>query len=82
MFVLVDQFIDRTFARQKTFFDRGIVAHVSMAKPVCKDTADLIYKAAKSASIEIVNGGTYLAMEGPSFHLIASLNFIEVGTVM
>ena len=67
MFVLVDQFIDRTFARQKTFFDRGIVAHVSMAKPVCKDTADLIYKAAKSASIEIVNGGTYLAMEGPQF---------------
>ena len=67
MFVLVDQFIDRTFARQKTFFDRGIVAHVSMAKPVCKNTADLIYKAAKSASVEIVYGGTYLAMEGPQF---------------
>ena len=67
MFVLVDQFIDRTFARQKTFFDRGIVAHVSMAKPVCKNTADLIYKAAKSASIKIVYGGTYLAMEGPQF---------------
>ena len=67
MFVLVDQFIDRTFARQKTFFDRGIVAHVSMAKPVCKNTADLVYKAAKSASVEIVYGGTYLAMEGPQF---------------
>ena len=67
MFVLVDQFIDRTFARQKTFFDRGIVAHVSMAKPVCKNTAELIYKAAKSASVEIVYGGTYLPMEGPQF---------------
>jgi len=67
MFVLVDQFIDRTFARKKTFFDQNIVAHVSMAKPICEKTATLVQKASKKISIDLVYGGTYLAMEGPQF---------------
>jgi 5'-methylthioadenosine phosphorylase len=67
MFVLVDQFIDRTFARKKTFFEKIIVAHVSMAKPICIKTAELVKKAAKKTSIDLILGGTYLAMEGPQF---------------
>ncbi len=66
-FVLVDQFIDRTFDRKKTFFDNGIVAHVSMANPICKLTSELVYNAAKSVNIDIKKGGTYIAMEGPQF---------------
>ena len=66
-FVLVDQFIDRTFARKKTFFDQHIVAHVSMAKPICIKTAKLVKEAAKKTSIDLILGGTYLAMEGPQF---------------
>ena len=67
MFVIVDQFVDRTFAREKTFFDKEVVAHVSMAQPICKDTAKLVFRAAQSLSINTVLGGTYLAMEGPQF---------------
>ena len=66
-FVLVDQFIDRTFARKKTFFDQHIVAHVSMAKPICIKTAELVKEASKKTSIDLILGGTYLAMEGPQF---------------
>lgn len=66
-FVIVDQFIDRTFAREKTFFERGLVAHVSMADPVCRRLGDLVEKIAREASIAAVRGGTYLAMEGPQF---------------
>ena len=66
-FVLVDQFIDRTFARSKTFFDGGVVAHVSMADPCCSRLRDALAGAAKAAGIEVVRGGTYLAMEGPQF---------------
>ena len=69
-FVIVDQFIDRTFARKKTFFDEGIVAHVSMAKPVSKQLGELILKSAPS-NIDILLGGTYLAMEGPQFSTLA-----------
>tara|TARA_B100001059_G_scaffold134847_1_gene135135 strand:- start:12589 stop:13461 length:873 start_codon:yes stop_codon:yes gene_type:complete len=69
-FVIVDQFIDRTFARKKTFFDEGIVAHVSMAKPVSKQLGELILKSAPS-NINILLGGTYLAMEGPQFSTLA-----------
>ena len=69
-FVIVDQFIDRTFARIKTFFDEGIVAHVSMAKPVSKQLGELILKSAPS-NIDILLGGTYLAMEGPQFSTLA-----------
>ncbi len=67
MFVIVDQFIDITFARNKSFFGKGMVAHVSMAHPVCTRTGHLIEKAAHSAGIEAVKGGTYIAMEGPQF---------------
>jgi 5'-methylthioadenosine phosphorylase len=67
MFVIADQFIDRTFARTKSFFGTGCVAHVSMAHPVCHRLGDHIEGAAKAAGIEAVRGGTYLVMEGPQF---------------
>ena len=66
-FVIVDQFIDRTFDRRKTFFDDGIVAHVSMADPVCPRLGDALQQAGDALSIPIVRGGSYLAMEGPQF---------------
>ncbi len=66
-FVLVDQFVDRTFARSNTFFGTGFVAHVSMARPVCARLGGVLESAARSLEIPIVRGGTYLAMEGPQF---------------
>ena len=66
-FVLVDQFIDRTFARVKSFFSTGLVAHVSMADPVCGRLGDHLQQAARSAAVDMVRGGTYLVMEGPQF---------------
>ncbi|MEP4379888.1 MAG: S-methyl-5'-thioadenosine phosphorylase [Alphaproteobacteria bacterium] len=66
-FVIVDQFIDRTFARVKSFFEAGLVAHVSMADPVCARLGDHIEAAAAGLDIEISRGGTYLVMEGPQF---------------
>ena len=66
-FVLVDQFVDRTFARGRTFFGTGFVAHVSMARPVCARLGDVLESAARSLGNPIVRGGTYLAMEGPQF---------------
>ncbi len=71
MFVIVDQFIDRTFAREKSFFGSGMVAHVSMAHPVCKRLGDHIEAAAKEAGIVALRGGTYLVMEGPQFSTLA-----------
>ncbi|HEY0665006.1 MAG TPA: S-methyl-5'-thioadenosine phosphorylase [Gallionella sp.] len=71
MFVIVDQFIDRTFAREKSFFGSGLVAHVSMAHPVCKRLGDHLQHAAQQAGIAAVRGGTYLAMEGPQFSSLA-----------
>lgn len=73
-FVIVDQFIDRTFAREKSFFGRGLVAHVSMAHPVCSRLGDRLQEAAASAGIDTVRGGTYLAMEGPQFSSLAESN--------
>lgn len=70
-FVIVDQFIDRTFAREKSFFGTGLVAHVSMAHPVCKRLGDHIEHAAKEAGINALRGGTYLVMEGPQFSSLA-----------
>ena len=67
MFVIVDQFIDRTFARNKSFFETGLVAHVSMAHPVCNRLGEHLELAAKNSNIEVVRGGTYLVMEGPQF---------------
>lgn len=66
-FVLVDQFIDRTFARPKTFFGTGLVGHVSMAHPVCSRLGDAAIKAATEAGAPCVRGGTYVVMEGPQF---------------
>ncbi len=67
-FVVVDQYVDRTFARQKSFFGAGCVAHVAMADPVCARLSGLAADAAQAAGVEHVHrGGTYLAMEGPQF---------------
>ena len=71
IFVIVDQFIDRTFARQKSFFGTGLVAHVSMAHPVCRRLGDHLEAATRAAGIEAVRGGTYLVMEGPQFSSLA-----------
>tara|TARA_Y100001960_G_scaffold326401_1_gene410594 strand:+ start:1458 stop:2348 length:891 start_codon:yes stop_codon:yes gene_type:complete len=71
MFVIVDQFIDRTFAREKSFFGTGMVAHVSMAYPVCSRLGNHIELAAREVGIEVVRGGVYLAMEGPQFSSLA-----------
>jgi 5'-methylthioadenosine phosphorylase len=70
-FVVVDQFIDRTFAREKSFFGTGCVAHVSVAHPTCPRLSAACVQAASDAGITIHNGGTYLAMEGPQFSSIA-----------
>ncbi len=70
-FVVVDQFIDRTFAREKSFFGQGCVAHVSVAHPTCPRLGDACYEAAKEAGVTIHKGGTYLAMEGPQFSTLA-----------
>jgi 5'-methylthioadenosine phosphorylase len=66
-FVIVDQFIDRTFAREKSFFGAGLAAHVSMADPVCPGLSDRAEAAARAAGGEVHRGATYLAMEGPQF---------------
>ncbi|MBI3677291.1 MAG: S-methyl-5'-thioadenosine phosphorylase [Proteobacteria bacterium] len=73
-FVIVDQFIDRTHAREKTFFGRGFVAHVSLAHPVCPKLADALYESAKEIGVPCAKGGTYLAMEGPQFSTLAESN--------
>jgi 5'-methylthioadenosine phosphorylase len=66
-FVIVDQFIDRTFAREKSFFGTGCVAHVSVAHPVCPRLGDALEAAAKAIDLPFTRGGTYLVMEGPQF---------------
>jgi 5'-methylthioadenosine phosphorylase len=70
-FVIVDQFIDRTFAREKSFFGPGLVAHVSMAHPVCPRWGNHLEAAAQKLKIPVVRGGTYLVMEGPQFSTLA-----------
>ena len=66
-FVMVDQFIDRTFAREKSFFGPGMVAHVSVADPICRRLSQLAGNASEAAGARVHHGGTYLAMEGPQF---------------
>jgi 5'-methylthioadenosine phosphorylase len=66
-FVLVDQFIDRTINREKSFFTRGLAAHVSMAEPVCARMHGALEAAAREADMALERGGTYLVMEGPQF---------------
>lgn len=70
-FVVVDQFIDRTFARDKSFFGPGLVAHVSVAHPTCPRLSEACFSAATDAGITVHKGGTYLAMEGPQFSTLA-----------
>jgi len=65
--VLVDQFIDRTFARDKSFFGPGFVAHVSMAEPVCRRLRETLEEAGEALRLPMVQGGSYLVMEGPQF---------------
>jgi 5'-methylthioadenosine phosphorylase len=66
-FVIVDQFIDRSFAREKSFFGDGCVAHVSMAHPVCPMLGDVLLAGARELGVPVTRGGTYLVMEGPQF---------------
>ena len=73
-FVVVDQFIDRTFARNKTFFDDEIVAHVSMAHPTSNGLMNACEEAIKKENIEYQRGGTYIVMEGPQFSTLAESN--------
>ena len=73
-FVLVDQFIDRTFARNKTFFDEDIVAHVSMAHPTSKALMNACEESIKTENISYQRGGTYVVMEGPQFSTLAESN--------
>ena len=73
-FVIVDQFIDRTFSRAKTFFDEEIVAHVSMAKPTSKGLRECCEAVLKKLNINYQMGGTYVVMEGPQFSTFAESN--------
>ena len=73
-FVIVDQFIDRTFARNKTFFDEEIVAHVSMAHPTSNGLMNACEESIKKSGIDYQRGGTYLVMEGPQFSTLAESN--------
>ena len=73
-FVIIDQFIDRTFARNKTFFDDEIVAHVSMAHPTSKGLMKACEEAIKKSKIDYQRGGTYIVMEGPQFSTLAESN--------
>jgi 5'-methylthioadenosine phosphorylase len=70
-FVIVDQFIDRTFAREKSFFGQGCVAHVSVAHPTCPRLGAACAQAARAAGVTVHDRGTYLAMEGPQFSTLA-----------
>ena len=71
-FVVVDQFVDRTnYARDMSFFEEGIVAHIEFAHPVCSYLQDVIYNSATSLNLRAHNGGTYINMEGPAFSTLA-----------
>ena len=70
-FVIVDQFIDRTFARVKSFFGTGLVAHVGFGHPVCSRLGDALEAGCTALGIKAIRGGTYLAMEGPQFSTLA-----------
>ncbi len=70
-FVIVDQFIDRTFAREKSFFGPGCVAHVGFAQPTCARLSDACFRAAEAEGVRAHRAGTYLAMEGPQFSTLA-----------
>ena len=73
-FVLVDQFIDRTFAREKTFFEAGCVAHVNFAQPISSRLKDALYDSCRKLNIPAHKNGTYICMEGPQFSTVAESN--------
>jgi len=73
-FVLIDQFIDRTIKRKKTFFGPGLTAHVQFAHPICSRLKNIIESSSKSLDLNLTSGGTYLAMEGPQFSTLAESN--------
>ncbi len=73
-FVIVDQFIDRTYARVKSFFGSGLVAHVALGHPVCGRLSDAIEQSARELGIKTVRGGTYVVIEGPQFSTLAESN--------
>ncbi len=73
-FVIMDQFIDRSFAREKSFFGEGCVAHVSVADPVCTRLGDALEASARRLGLPVTRGGTYLVMEGPQFSTRAESN--------
>ena len=73
-FVIVDQFIDRTFARKKSFFGIGLVAHVAFGQPVCGRLGDALEKSCNQLGLKCTRGGTYLSMEGPQFSTFAESN--------
>ena len=73
-FVIVDQFIDRSFAREKSFFGTGAVAHVSLADPTCARLGDHLEAGARALGLPVTRGGTYLVMEGPQFSTRAESN--------
>ncbi len=74
-FVVLDQFVDRTNnARAMTFFDRGIVAHIVFAHPVCQHLSGIVYEAGRQLNLRIHRGGTYVNMEGPAFSTLAESN--------
>ena len=78
--VIIDQFIDRTFKRENTFFGNGIVGHVSMADPVCPALRKALIDAADAAGVEVISRGTYLCIEGPQFSTRAeSLFYRQMG---
>ncbi|MGI4748182.1 MAG: S-methyl-5'-thioadenosine phosphorylase [Janthinobacterium lividum] len=73
-FVVIDQFIDRTFAREKSFFGTGLVAHVSVADPLCPRIGDVLETSARTLGLPVTRGGTYIVMEGPQFSTRAESN--------
>jgi len=73
-FVIVDQFIDRTFAREKSFFGEGLAAHVAVANPTCSRLDDALEAAASGGGVDVRRGGTYIAIEGPQFSTLAESN--------
>ena len=81
-FVIIDQFIDRTFARTKTFFDDEIVAHVSMAHPTSDGLMNACEEAIKKSNIDYQRNGTYVVMEGPQFSTLAESIYIDLGKQM
>jgi 5'-methylthioadenosine phosphorylase len=79
-FVLVDQFVDRTYRRESSFFGKGCVAHVSMARPVSPRLVAHLGAAADATGVQAVRGGTYICIEGPQFSSLAeSLNYKAQG---